>query len=570
MSAAGIAGGAALRFQVGVSPAQDGVPEPVPSVSEADGMRIERNRAVTLSDGVDVYVDLFRPLTDERVPALIAWGPYGKHNGGNVYAQFRDDSGRTGGGVRPEWISSYTTFEGPDPLRWCEAGYAVINVDPRGFWWSGGDFGTVWDRQEARDCADVIGWAAAEEWSNGKVGMSGVSYLAVSQWWAASLRPPGLAAINPCEGLSDVYREFAFHGGIPSDFPSFWQRHRLKYSRSKVEALADMMDDHRLDDAYWESKRPDLGGIEVPAYVIASWSDQGLHTRGTIAAFEQLGSQDKYLEVHGRKKWEYFHAPSTVARQQAFFDRFLKGIDNDVSSWPRVRLEVRRRCYDGVERRPATWPPPETAPRVLHLDVDALALSGEPPAADARVSYPATEDADGVLLRHRFDRAVDVIGPMRLRLWVEVQDADDMDLFVAIGKLDVDGAEVTLPYANVLERGPVALGWLRVSHRALDETRSTSLQPWHAHRTEQPLAPGEMAAADVEIWPSATRFERGEQLTLRIVPHDPYPDAAMWRHTRLVNAGTHVLHTGPSHPSTLTLGVLSPEPDARTWESPDV
>ena len=377
----------ALRFQTGTSPADDGVPEPRLDVSVVGGMRVERNHAVTLSDGVEIYVDLFRPDTTEPVPALIAWGPYGKHNGGNVYAEFRDDSGRTGGGVRPEWISPYTTFEGPDPQRWCSFGYAVINVDPRGFWWSGGDRATVWDRSEAQDAGDVIGWAAGAEWSNGKVGMSGVSYLAVSQWWAASLRPPGLAAINPCEGLSDVYREFAFHGGIPSDFPEFWQKHRLKHSISKVEALADMMEAHALDDAYWESKRPGLEQIDVPAYVIASWSDQGLHTRGTLAAFERIGSAHKFLEVHGRKKWEHYHSPSSVARQRAFFDRFLKDVPNEVDDWPAVRLEVRRRRYEGVERRPSAWPPAETSTLELHLDADSAALS-ETPATEERRSSP--------------------------------------------------------------------------------------------------------------------------------------------------------------------------------------
>jgi predicted acyl esterase len=560
----------ALRFQAGTSPAVDGVPEPRFDASVVGAMRVERNHAVRLADGVEIYVDLFRPVTTEPVPALIAWGPYGKHNGGNVYAQFRDDSGRTGGAVRPEWISPYTTFEGPDPQRWCSFGYAVINVDPRGFWWSGGDHATVWDRSEAQDAGDVIAWAAGADWSNGKVGMSGVSYLAVSQWWAASLRPPGLAAINPCEGLSDVYREFAFHGGIPSDFPEFWQKHRLKHSISKVEALADMMDARPLDDAYWEAKRPALEEIEVPAYVIASWSDQGLHTRGTLAAFERIGSAHKFLEVHGRKKWEYYHSPTGVARQRAFFDRFLKDVPNEVDDWPRVRLEVRRRGYDGVERRPATWPPAGTELLELHLDAGSGTLSETPAAHTAHVAYTASERSDGVAFAHRFTRAVDVIGPMRLRLWVQARDADDMDLFVAIGKLDAAGEEVPFPYANVLERGPVALGWLRVSQRELDPDRSHPLRPWHTHRSEQPLSPGEIVPVDVEVWPSGTRFEAGEQLTLRVLAHDPFPDARLWRHTRLRNRGTHLLHTGPDHPSSLRLGGLEPEAGAPRWESSDV
>jgi predicted acyl esterase len=559
-----------LRVQDGISPAEAGVPEPRHAVSVEDGMVIERDVAIPLADGTVIYADVYRPQTTETVPALIAYGPYGKHNGGNVYAQFRDESGRTGGGVRPEWISAHTTFEGPDPRRWCSFGYAILNVDPRARWWSGGELASMWNELEARDCADVIAWAGAQEWSTGKVGMSGVSWLAVTQWWAASLRPPALAAINPCEGLSDVYREFAFHGGIASNFPAFLQAHRLQHSRAKVEDLAAMMADHPLDDAYWASKRPDLANVDVPAYVIASWSDQGLHARGTLAAFEQLGSERKFLEVHGRKKWETYHSPSAVARQRLFFDRFLKDIHNAVDDWAPVRLEIRRSFYDGVQRTPAAWPPPEATVRELHLDAARGTLVDAPPEAGAAVHYRSDDPQDGTTFRHVFSEAVDVVGSARLRLWVRAEEAEDLDLFVALTKRDADGATVDFPYANVLEHGPVALGWLRVSHRELDEARSTATRPFHVHAREEPVEPGDIVAVDVEVWPSGTRFEAGETLELKIMGSDPYPGAALWRHPETRNRGTHAIHAGGSHDSKLVLSVLAPESDAPVWQSPDV
>lgn len=554
-----------LLFQKGVSPAEAGVPEPRPSVTTDDGMCIERNRAVALADGTTIYVDLFRPETEEPIPALIAWGPYGKHNGGAVYEQFRDESGRTGGGVRPEWISPYTTFEGPDPRRWCAHGYAVINVDPRATWWSEGDYASIWDEREARDCADVISWAAAEPWCSGKVGMSGVSYLAIAQWWAASLRPPALAAINPCEGLSDVYREFAFHGGIPSNFPTFWQRHRLKYSTAKIEAMADMMGRHPLDDAYWASKRPNLSRIEIPAYVIASWADQGLHTRGTLAAFERISSTHKFLEVHGRKKWAYYHSPASVERQRQFFDRFLKDIDNGVDDWPQVRLETRVAFCRGFERTPAEWPPAETTFRRLFLDAENRTLVDERPVESATARYEAGEDGGEVSFDHVFEESVDVIGGMKLRLWVEADGADDMDLFVAVKKLDPQGETVDFPFANVLERGPTALGWLRVSHRTLDADRSTVNRPWHVHFSEDRLTPGQVVEVEVEIWPSGTRFEAGEGVRLAVRGSDFYEGVAMSRHVATRNRGGHVLHAGGDYDSHLVVPILPPVPDADEW-----
>lgn len=560
-----------LLFQQGSSPAEDGVPEPRFSVNTDDGMLIERNQAVSLTDGTVIYLDVFRPEGEQDVPALIAWGPYGKHNGGAVYQQFKDESGNQGGGVKPEWLSAYTTFEGPDPRQWCDNRYAVINVDPRATWWSAGDYATFWDEREAHDTVDVIAWAGTQPWCNGKVGMSGVSYLAVAQWWAASLRPPYLAAINPCEGLSDVYREFAFHGGIPSNFPTFWLKHRLKYSTTKVEAIADMMVDHPLDDSYWDTKRPDLSKIDVPAYVIASWSDQGLHTRGTLAAFEQISSPHRYLEVHGRKKWEYYHQPSTVNRQRQFFDRYLKDIDNGVDDWPPIRLETRISSYHGVERTPTDWPPPETTFRRLFLDAGAHTLTEQAPQVEATARYEAGKDsADDTSFDYTFTSPVDVIGGMKLRLWVEADGSDDMDMYVAIKKIDRDGNTVDFPFANVLEQGPTALGWLRVSHRSVDSDRSSDNRPWHTHLREDKLSAGQIVDVDIEIWPSGTRFEAGEGLRLLLRGSDFYTGAVMSRHLETRNNGNHLLHTGGSkYDSFLVIPMLPVEPSSTDWPADD-
>ena len=70
-------------------------------------------------------------------------------------------------------------------------------------------------RQEGKDCHDLIEWLAAQDWCNGKVAMSGTSYLAISQWFTAAEQPPHLAAINPWEGFSDVYRDLVMRGGMP-------------------------------------------------------------------------------------------------------------------------------------------------------------------------------------------------------------------------------------------------------------------------------------------------------------------------------------------------------------------
>ena len=178
--------------------------------SREDGMLIERDVAVRMRDGIRIYIDLYRPDgVDAPLPVLIAWGPYGKHSPRGTYERFHNHAS-----VKQEWVSRHCAFESPDPLYWTQHGYAIIYVDPRGTWNSEGK-ATFWSTDEARDFYDLIEWAAAQPWSNGKVGLSGVSYFAIMQWQVAALQPPHLAAINPWEGYSDSYRERIRHGGIP-------------------------------------------------------------------------------------------------------------------------------------------------------------------------------------------------------------------------------------------------------------------------------------------------------------------------------------------------------------------
>ena len=263
------------------------------------GLTIERNCAIVLRDGIEIYCDLYRPEGVERdLPILLAWGPYGKHALSNQVFWPRS-------GVDPAWLSELTPFEGPDPVWWGKRGYAVAIVDPRGAWLSGGDFHHN-GIQEAEDCADAIEWLGGRNWSNGRVGMTGVSYLAAIQYLVAPLKPGPLAALNPWEGFSDWYREFAYHGGILET--NFLPRasDNIRFSLGRTEDTWANIRAHPLIDDFWRSKEFELESIVQPAYVVASWSDQGLHLRGTVEAWRRMSSREKWLEVHGQKKWAQY------------------------------------------------------------------------------------------------------------------------------------------------------------------------------------------------------------------------------------------------------------------------
>lgn len=512
-----------------------------------DGLRLERDVAVTLRDGVKMLVDIYLPAdigSDEQVPTIIGWSPYGKHN--------LSDGLWPSAGVQPGWISRHTAFEAPDPAYWCPHRYAIVYPDPRGSWYSEGEMNHG-GPQEAEDTYDLIEWLAEQPWCNGRIGMSGVSYLAASQYQVAPLKPPHLAAINPWEAFSDWYREFGYHGGIRETGFVPIATKGLRWSVNRTEdTLANMLA-HPLIDDYWRSKDVELGEIECPAFFVASWSDQGFHTRGTLEAYKAATSSAKYLLVHGQKKWAHYYDPPNVEMLREFFDAKLKG-GHDLN-WPPVRIEVRERAGVGFWRDEQEWPLVRTQYVPLHLDARDGTMQAPVVVDEASADYDSEEGGSAHFDLY-FDTDTELTGHAKLRLWVETAEADDMDIFIALQKLDRDGNVVPFTFYATSDEGPVALGWLRASHRALDEAKSTAWQPVHPHDREEPLERGVAVPLEIEIWPSSTVFRAGEGLRLLVQGQDiyteiPQPGPTLMRHEDIRNHGRHILRTGGRYDSYL-------------------
>lgn len=515
-----------------------------------DTFRKQRDVAVTLRDGTKMYVDLYSPRQAQATPALVAWSPYGKHG-------LKSLAMMPGADVDAGWVSKHVIWEGPDPEYWCPRGYTIVSPDPRGAWSSEGTL-TFFSKQEAEDGHDLIDWIAQQPWSKGKVGMLGVSYLAISQWSIAATRPPSLAAICPWEGVSDLYREAYFHGGIPEvGFLNWWQP-KSRFSLSPAEDVLQMNAAHPLIDWYWDDKTFDLASIEVPALVVASWGDHGLHTRGTIEGFQLIASKHKWLEVHGRKKWRHFYDPRSVARQTAFFDHFLAGRETGIMDWPRMTIDVRESNSALFVRDDESWPIGATDATPLYLDCADGTLNISPPPDESKATYDSETPARHLGFDFTFGQNTELTGSAKLALWVSAEFGGEMDLFVALKKLDRDGLEVGFRYFSTFDEGPVALGWLRASHRALDADRSLPLRPVHKHKQRDMLAPGQVVEVQVEIWPSSTLFREGETLRLIVSGTDIYhfgTGAPELRHDT-ENKGTHVVWSGGRHQSHLLLPMV--------------
>jgi uncharacterized protein len=305
----------------------------------------------------------------------------------------------------------------------------------------------------------------------------------------------------------------------------------------------------------------DLAGTTCPAFFVASWSDQGFHTRGTLEAFKAASSADKYLLVHGQKKWQHYYDPANVELLRQFFDVHLKG--EGKLDWPKVRIEIRERAWVSHWRDEQEWPLARTEYTPLYLDARDASLSEAPVEAEAEISYDS-ENGGSARFDLRFVKDTELTGHAKLRLWVEPESAKEMDLFVALQNLDADGNVVPFCFYAVSEEGPVALGWLRASHRALDEEKSTLWQPVHLHTHEEPLKPGEAVPVEIEIWPSSTLFRAGESLRVLVKGEDiyteiPQPGPAMMRHEETRNSGRHILRTGGRYDSHLLVPVIPGE-----------
>lgn len=472
---------------------------------------LERDVAIKLRDGVTIYADVFRPVGDEACPAILAWSPYGKEIGG----QMLDDVPMRSG-VPLSATSGLEKFEGPDPAYWVAHGYAIVNPDKRGAYMSEGNL-LYWGHEDALDGCDVIEWIASQPWSNGKVGMSGNSWLTVSQWFIAAERPEHLVAIAPWEGFCDHYRESGTRGGIPApEFPemiaeTFASAHGMLEDQPRMIVERPFMCD------YWEDKAARVENIEIPAYVVASYTNS-VHTHGSFAGFRRMASKEKWLRVHNTSEWFDYYTPENVEDLRRFFDHYLKGIDNGWEQTPRVRLSVLNPGgTDIVGRTEEEFPLARTQYRKLYLSAADSTLCTTLPDQQAVSEYQSDSVRHEVTYRYRMEKPTELTGYMKLHLWVSAPDHDDMDLAVRVEKLSRDGQPLPDRTGNII----AATGLMRVSMRQLDEARSTEAEPYYTFTTEQKLKPGEIVPVEIEIWPMGLYFNEGEMLQLTVGAYQP-------------------------------------------------
>jgi predicted acyl esterase len=512
-----------------------------------DGMRVDWDVPIPMDDGGVLRCDVFRPIADGRYPVLMAMGPYAK------WMHFSDlfkDQWNPLHTEHPEVLADstgrYLVYEQLNPERFVTDGYVVVRIDSRGAGRSPG-FLDIWSAREAKDYHDCIEWAAQQPWCSGKVGLSGISYLAMNQWQVAALQPPHLSAVFVFEGAADFYRDMVYHGGIlctfgralygPAIVAYLHGRGKRGY-RSRITGdwvsgpdtlteeelgsnrrdwYADCIAHRFATDEFWTSRLPDFSRIKVPFLSAGNLGGQGLHLRGNVEGFLQSASEHKWLELHGLEHWTEFYTDYGIDLQKRFFGHFLKGENTGWSTQPRVQIQIRHPGERFVLRHEHEWPLARTRWTKLYLDPQDALLRPQPGATRGQVSYRGMSDGV-VFLTPPLAEDMEITGPIAVKLFVS-STTTDADIFVVLRAFHPDLKELIFS-GQTDPHTPIAQGWLRASRRKLDPARTLPYRPYHVNDEDQKLEPGEVYELDIEVLPTCVVLPKGYRIGLAIRGRD--------------------------------------------------
>lgn len=281
-------------------------------------------------------------------------------------------------------------------------------------------------------------------------------------------------------------------------------------------------------NAYWEDKKSNPDQINVPTYVVASWTNP-VHTPGTFRAFRMIpDSTPKWLRVNNSQEWPDYYADSNCRDLKRFFGHYLKGnMGNGWLSTPKIRLSILNLGLSGLEdtvnRAELEWPLARTRYEKLYLSPN-----GEmgPFAQQQGPSSASYSSASGkVTFRYVVSEEMETTGHFLARLIVSCPSHSDMDLFVQVCCLNEKTlcrrGVMTIRPNNVLVLALLKLlhdchfglsklgmlfhwgpaGQLRVSHSSQKSKSSTSFEPMYEHKEAIPLAKGEKRVVEIPLRP---------------------------------------------------------------------
>lgn len=352
---------------------------------------VTENEWIVLKDGTRLAARIWMPdgAQADPVPAVLEFLPYRKRIG-----------------TAPRDESTYPAF--------AAAGIAGIRVDMRGSGESDGVIDGEYTPLELADAVELIEWIAAQPWSNGNVGMMGISWGGFNCLQVAAMKPPALKAVISIASSVDRYNDdIHYKSGTHLAAQLSWAATMLAYqSRSpdpeivgerwrdmwleRLENEPFFMDDwlsHQRRDDFWRhgSIGEDFEGFPVPALVIAGWADGYRNT--PLKALEGMPGKAKALIGPWVHKYPHFAYPKPRAdfhgEAIAWWNRWLRGEDNGADALPPMRAFILDGPRPGLWRETdpgywiaKDWSAPET--RDMALDDAGCLTDGLPGRAKRR------------------------------------------------------------------------------------------------------------------------------------------------------------------------------------------
>ncbi|WP_165603076.1 CocE/NonD family hydrolase [Mycobacteroides immunogenum] len=563
----------------------------------------------TMRDGTILRADVYRPKLKDPVPVILMRTQYGKDT-----AQVQPSRFRT-----PQWFASHC--------------YLVVIQDVRGQGASDGVFTEFGN--DGSDGYDTVEWAAGLPGSTGKVGMYGSSYVGATQWLAATTTPPHLTTIVPSNTASDYYDDWTYEGGeFRLGFVLPWAIGTIATTAAENRGDAAAVDQlrtaatergrwlnylpykdlppmqpgnpavapwyfdwirHSTRDDYWKrwSIRDRYQNVKVPVLHFEGWYDAFL--RGGLENFAGMTARGGSPDARRHQRivvgpWDHLawgresSSPSPLLKdlgpganspvnelQLAWFDHFLKGVDNGAAT-ESPRVDYFLMGANRWKSAPA-WPLPQTDWTVYHLGGPGArhngtlrrdsASPGDAPdtylydpanpvpsagghsccaadtAPEGRYDQRAVEQRPDVLTYTSapLNTDTEITGPISVDLWAS-SSAPDTDFTAKLVAVQPNGTAVNLN--NGIVRTSMA--------QSLAERR--------------PIPMGQPNKYRIDVWPVSYQFRTGERIRLEISSSDfpqyapnPNTGAPFGQDAALHTATQTILHD-PAHPSTLTLPVI--------------
>jgi uncharacterized protein len=544
-------------------------------------IKAEKDTMVPVRDGVKLAVNIYRPDSPGKFPALLALGGYGKELQDELIAPQPLNKS-------PIWDGN---IEGGDTTEIVPRGFIHVIADSRGTGKSEGEFNGMWASPEGRDGADLVEWIAGQPWCDGNVGMIGYSYYGGSQLKVAIEQPPHLRAIWVSHLACDLYRDWIYGGGILSlFFYGLWDgRHgtsgyaprnavsvmqktlaKDEFERRRQELLnsADIKNYPNLfhllqypfknpqffdmlmnpfDGPFWQDRSfySFLDKIKVPTFVVGKC---GHEAGGYWDVYAGLKCVKKlFVKPSGPEERPWREDLMLLLR---WYDHWLKGKDTGMMEEPQVKMYV-----TGAEkyRYEKDWPLPGIDYSRVYLrrweglSFEPEYYQSEPDAYLQQPLHVSSKRDQVKYISPALPADLEVVGQAALNIYASI-DQDDTNWMVKLLDVAPGGAE-----------SRVNKGCLKASHRTIDPQKSKPWRPFHPHLKAEPIKPGEINEYNIEIGNLTHVFKAGHRIKLVIEsmdsPRDPENQIHYHPHLNISRTTLHKVYRNRQYQSHLVLPV---------------